>query len=196
MRLLKYGKVSSSCGSIVSTARSGMSPTIDRTLSGCIPPLGRCRNAPFLGGLVIQLDHDAVGVIDEDLPEVAARHLSGVEVHAFRLQALFHAVKAGRGKGDVVDNAGIRLLCLIGLRNVDEVHDGLALAVHPGAGEGEVRPGTLFEAQNVLIETDRIGEVPGPDVEMIEHTHAHAHAKHSLFCEAILIGNHSTKPPD
>src|SRR5262249_35116602 len=151
-----------------------------------IPPLARRSRAPFLGGLVVQLDHNAVGVIDEDLPEVAARHLAGVEFHALGLQALLHAVKTGRGEGDVMDNAGIRLLCLFGLGNVDQMHHRLALAVHPRAGESEVRPGALLECKNVLIEANGISEVAGPDVEMIEHAHAHAHAKHSLFCEVFV----------
>ncbi|MBA7484685.1 hypothetical protein ES707_20215 [subsurface metagenome] len=56
----------------------------------------------------------------------------------------------------MVDNAGIRLLCLIGLGNIDDVHDSLALAVHPGAGEREVGPRAFFETQNVLVEADRV----------------------------------------
>src|SRR5438874_8316186 len=43
--------------------------------SHVVPPLGRSCSRLLLGGLVVQLDHDAVGVIDEDLPEIAARHL-------------------------------------------------------------------------------------------------------------------------
>src|SRR4051812_13231363 len=152
------------------------------------PSFGGRRSAPFLGGLVVQLDHDAIGVVDEDLPEVAPRYLPGVERHAFRLQTLPHAVKTCRGKGDVVDNAGIRLLCLVGLGDVDEMHDGLALAVHPGPRESEVRSRTFLEAENVFVEANGIAEVSGADIEMIEGTHAHAHAKLSLFCEVLEMG--------
>src|SRR5579872_7141426 len=84
-----------------------------------------------------------------------------------------------------MDNAGIRLLWLVGLGNIHHMHDSLALAVHPGPGKREIRPRALFEAQDVLIETNRIGEIPGPDVEMVEHAYAHAHAVHSLFCEIL-----------
>ena len=76
----------------------------------------------------------------------------------------------------MVDDAGIGLLRFLGPGDIDEVHHRLALAVHPRSGEGKVRPGALFQAQNVLIEPDRIGKVAGPDVEMVEHAHADAHA--------------------
>src|SRR5205823_8701867 len=45
--------------------------------SHVVPPFGRSCSRLLLGGLVVQLDHDAVGVVDEDLPEIAARHLPG-----------------------------------------------------------------------------------------------------------------------
>src|SRR6266702_6612062 len=57
-------------------------------------PLLHCR-------LVIELDHDPIGVMDEDLPEVAAGHLAGVEFHALGGQPLLHAVKAAADEGDV-----------------------------------------------------------------------------------------------
>src|SRR5437588_1779284 len=43
--------------------------------SDIVGPLGRRQSTLLLGGLVVQFDHDAVGVIDEDLPEIAARNL-------------------------------------------------------------------------------------------------------------------------
>ena len=81
-----------------------------------------------------------------------------------------------------MDDAGIRLLRLVGLGDVDEMHDRLALAVHPGTWEYEIRPGALLQAQDVLVEADGLAKIAGPDVEMIEHADAHAHAKHSPFC--------------
>ena len=90
--------------------------------------------------------------------------------------ALPPAAKAEAGKRDVMDNAGIRLLRLVGLGDVDEMHDSLALAVHPRPRKGEVRPGALLQAQDILVEPDRIGELAGPDIEMVEHAYAHAHA--------------------
>ncbi len=112
--------------------------------------------------------------MDEDLPEVAAGHLAGVEFHALGRQPLLHAVETAADEGDVMDNAGIRLLWLRGRGNIDEVHHRLALAVHPGPREGEIGPGALFQAQHILIEADRLSQIPGPDVEMIEDTNAHA----------------------
>src|SRR6185312_10094000 len=38
---------------------------------------GRRRGALLLGGLIVQFDHDAVRIIDENLPEIAARNLAG-----------------------------------------------------------------------------------------------------------------------
>src|ERR1700759_3680440 len=93
-----------------------------------------------------------------------------------------------------MDHAGIRLLLLVGFGDVDDMHHRLALAVHPGAGECEVRPRALFQAHHVLIEADGVVELPGADVEMIEHTYAHAHAIHSLFREIIGWADPSTKP--
>src|SRR3954466_7034658 len=42
------------------------------------------------------------------------------------------------------------------------------------APEGEIRPGAFFEAQHVLVEADCLGQIPGPDVEMVEDANAHA----------------------
>src|SRR5262249_31103994 len=100
-----------------------------------------------------------------------------------RLQPLLHVIKAAAGKGHVMHDAGVRLLRLAGPGDVDQMHHRLALAVHPSAGKGEVRTGALLQAADVLIEADRIGEIAGPDIEMVEHTYAHAHMIHSLFCE-------------
>src|SRR3984893_11472947 len=166
-----------------------------------IRPLGRrCGCALLLGGLVIQLDHHAIRVIDEDLPEIAARNLSRVELHPFGLQPLLHAGKAMAGEGDVMDDAGIRLLRLVGPGNIDQMHHGLALAVHPRAGEGKVRPSTLLQAQNILVEPDRVGELAGPDIEMIEHAYAHAHAMSLPFSwkpfEGPILAQNLAWPPN
>ncbi len=47
------------------SAKGYLAPTSSRRSAGAA-------GAAFLGGLVVQLDHDPVGVVDEDLPEVAA----------------------------------------------------------------------------------------------------------------------------
>src|SRR5581483_414413 len=74
-----------------------------------VPAHRRRRSALFFGGLVIQLDHHAIGVVDEDLPEVAARNLPRVERHALGLQPRFHGVKTPADEGHVMNHAGIRL---------------------------------------------------------------------------------------
>src|SRR4029077_7999752 len=79
---------------------------------------GRRSCVLLLGSLVIQLDHDAVGIVDEDLPEIAARNLSRVERHPPGLEPLFHGGKALTGKGDMMDDTGIGLLRLVGGRNI------------------------------------------------------------------------------
>ena len=68
---------------------------------------------PLLGGLVVQFDHHAIGVVDEDLPELAARNLPRVERHPPGLKPLLHGGKTPADESDVMDNAGIRLLRLI-----------------------------------------------------------------------------------
>src|SRR6185312_17265631 len=90
--------------------------------------LSRRGGGDFLGGLVIQLDHDAVGVVDKDLPEIAAGNLARLEPHALGLQALFHAVKAPAHERDMMDAPGIGLLRLLRPRDVDKVDHRLALA--------------------------------------------------------------------
>jgi hypothetical protein len=53
------------------------------------------------------------------------------------------------------------------------MHHRLSFAVHPGSGKREIRPVALLETQNILIELNRFGEFPGPNVEMIEQAYAH-----------------------
>src|ERR1700680_1111631 len=73
------------------------------------------RSALLLGGLIVQLDHHAIGVVDENLPEIAAGHLPHVERHALGLKSLLHAGKIAARESDMMDNAGIGLLRLRGL---------------------------------------------------------------------------------
>ena len=128
----------------------------------------------FLGGLIVQFDHHPVGVVDENLPEIAAGHLPNIELHALGLKPLLHAGKIAAGESDMVDHAGIRLLLLLRRRDIDEMDHRLAFAVHPGPGKCEVRPVALGQAEDVLVEPNGVGEFSGPDVEVIEYAHAHA----------------------
>ena len=89
----------------------------------------------------------------------------------------------------MMDNAGIRLLLLIGPGNIDEVHHGLAFAVHPCPGKCEIGPLAVLQSQDILIEPNRIGELSRPNIEMIEHAYAHAM---SLPVYEILIAKRSS----
>src|SRR5450756_1577102 len=169
--------------------------------SDVVRPLGGRGPRTLRGGLVVQLDHDAIGVIDEYLPEIAAGNLPGVICHPLGVQPPLHAGKAPADEGDVMDHAGIRLLRLIGPGNIDQVHHRLALRIHPRPRKGKVRPGALFQAQDVLVEPDRIVEFPGPDIEMVKHAYAHAHAVSLPFLSKSLNGRpilaqNPTRPPN
>jgi hypothetical protein len=59
-------------------------------------------------------------------------------------------------------------------RNIDEMHHGLAFAVHPGPGKREVRPVAFGQSKDVLVEPNGVIEFSGPDIEVIEYAHAHA----------------------
>src|ERR1039458_1050812 len=131
-------------------------------------------SAPLFGRFIVEFNHHAVGIGDENLPNIDTGHLPDVERQTFGLKSLLHAGETTARKGDMVDHPGIRLLLLIRLRNIDEMNHRLALAVHPGPGKREVRPVALLEVKNLLVEPNRIPEFPGPDIEMIEHAYAHA----------------------
>jgi hypothetical protein len=75
----------------------------------------------------------------------------------------------------MMDHAGIRLLRLLGRRNIDQMNHRPALAVHPGPRKGKIRPIAFLQPQDVFVEPHGIGELSGPDIEMIEHAYAHAH---------------------
>src|SRR5207248_9448557 len=62
------------------------------------------------GRFVVEFDHHPVGVIDENLPEIAPGHLPYIERHALGLKPLLHPGKSPARESDIVDNAGIRLL--------------------------------------------------------------------------------------
>src|SRR5258708_32793706 len=64
-------------------------------------------SALLLGGFIIQFDHYAIGVTDEDLPRLATRNLAGIERHPLGLEALLHALEIAAGGGHVGDQARI-----------------------------------------------------------------------------------------
>src|ERR1700736_5661675 len=131
-------------------------------------------SALLLGGLVVQLDHHAIGVADENLPCRSARHLAGIERHPPGLKPLLHAIETTAGEGNVVDHAGIGLLLLTSRRNIHEVHHRAAFAVHPPPRKSELGPVAIFQAEHILVEPHGLVEPAGSDIEMVEHAHAHA----------------------
>src|SRR2546429_1764267 len=110
-----------------------------------VRPFGGRRSALLLGGLVVQFDHDAIGVIDEDLPEIATRNLSGVEWHALGRKPLLHAGKIPASESNVMDNAGIGLLWLLGPWKNLQIYQPRAFPKNSNAGEKETLPGGLFQ---------------------------------------------------
>jgi hypothetical protein len=55
-----------------------------------------------------------------------------------------------------------------------QMHHRAAVAIHPCSRKTEIGPFAVLEAKNVLVEPDRGVELPGSDVEMVEHAYAHA----------------------
>src|SRR5262245_1465182 len=186
------------------TPRSGPSPRATRRRAAFPPDTGRprctwrpsrCRassriwwrrrssaDQPFrsAGGLlladvVVELDQHVVRIGQENLPARAVRHHVHTEAHPFLRKVLLHRLKSPAAEGDVVDDAGIRRLLLVGGRDIVEVQHRMAFAVEPGAGKVEWRARSVHQAENVLVEPNGIAELAGRDVIMIEHTDAHAH---------------------
>src|SRR3954454_4948410 len=143
--------------------------------SGLRGPARHC-SALFVRSFIVEFDQHPVGVVDENLPEIATRDLASIVFHAFGLKPLLHPRKTLARKSDMVDNTGIRLLLLIRWRNIHQMDDRFAFAVHPCAGECEVWAGALLQPQNIFIEPDCFRQLAGADVEVVEHAYAHAHA--------------------
>src|SRR6185295_9398647 len=60
----------------------------------------------------VQLDADAIGIVEEELRIAGARHDALAEFDALRLQAPAHALDIGRCEGNVVKPTGILVLFL------------------------------------------------------------------------------------
>src|SRR5277367_4358201 len=65
-----------------------------------------------LGFGEIQFHADAVGIVHEELRVAGARHDTLAELHLPGLKALAHALDVGRGKGDVIEPAGVFVFLL------------------------------------------------------------------------------------
>src|SRR3977135_1912219 len=92
-------------------------PSLSRTL-----PVMRCpvSLSAHLRLEEIQLDADAVGIIEEKLRIAGARHDTFAEFHVVGLQAFAHTFDVGRGKGDMVEAAGVFVL-LFGAAHHDAI---------------------------------------------------------------------------
>src|SRR5258708_28733243 len=149
-------------------------------------------SALLLGGFIIQFDHYAIGVTDEDLPRLATRNLAGIERHPLGLEPLLHAIEIAAGEGNMVDHAGIGLLLLASRRNIHQMHHRAALAIHPRPRKTEVGPVAVLQAKNILVEPHGIVELSGSDIEMVEHAYAHTTSLPALSnpdYQAILAQN-------
>ena len=71
---------------------------------------------PLVRDVEIELDQDVVGIVEENLPARAVRHLVDPERPAFLREMLLHRLEAAAAEGDVVDDARIRPLLLVGRR--------------------------------------------------------------------------------
>src|SRR5260370_7875438 len=101
-------------------------------------------SALLFGGFIVQLDHHAIGVVDENLPEIAAGHLPHVERHAFGLKPLLHAGKIAARESDMMDNAGIGLLLLFRWRNINQSDHRLSPPLQPPPPQPKIPPLALF----------------------------------------------------
>src|SRR5258708_32259262 len=95
----------------------------------------------------VQLQADAVGIVEEELRVAGTRHDTLAEFYASRLQALAHALDVGRSERDVIEAASI-LVFLRGSAHHDafarlarphQMHGGLTARIKPAARETERR---------------------------------------------------------
>src|SRR5215470_5158354 len=97
----------------------------------------------ILGRREVQLDADAVGIVEEDLLAAGARDHLLAELHLLGLELLAHAADVGSGKGDVVEAAGVLELLLVAahdnafarLAGPEQVHGRHAAGIEPVARE-------------------------------------------------------------
>src|SRR5262249_35143035 len=115
---------------------------------------------PASGRRKVQLDADAVGIVEEDLLAAGARDHLLAELDLLALELLAHAADVGGGEGDMVEAAGV-LELLLGAAHDDafawhalaqEVHSRYAAGIEPVAGEAERRTIAILEAQHLAIE--------------------------------------------
>src|SRR5262245_66045933 len=87
----------------------------------------------LLRDVEVELDQHVVRIGHENLSARAVRHLVDAERHAFARQMLLDGVEAAAATGDVVDDARIWPLRLVGGRHVVAMQPRMPLAAPPPA---------------------------------------------------------------
>src|SRR5258706_10712403 len=128
-----------------------------------------------LGSREVELDRDAVRVLDEHLPESEDRHRTLEEAHVAAAAALEHRVASGGGESDVVERSGTALRGGLAVPHVrierarvvlvesHEVHETVVAGpvlqvrrrrapVQPVAREVERRPRPFVEPDHLGVE--------------------------------------------
>ncbi|MFZ2650526.1 MAG: capsular biosynthesis protein [Burkholderiaceae bacterium] len=130
-----------------------------------VAPAGAAARSERFRGRKIQLDLRAVRVEAEQLPGPGAALLSQVVFHASRIEALLHGFQALGRKRHVVDHAGARRRHrTVGV----DVQNSLAVRVQPGAGESEIGPMAVFQAEQADIEVQGALDVFGDHGEVVQ----------------------------
>ena len=129
-----------------------------------------------LVGREVELDHDPVRVVDEDLVEAGARNRARGIGDLHGLKAVNHLGEAAGREGDVVEGAGAPFPAGPA---ADQVDDGPLAAIEPGAGEIERRPVAVGETEYLGVEPARAVEVGRVDGEVVETLDRHGVAPSS-----------------
>src|SRR5271165_1988376 len=112
---------------------------------------GTSLRAALVRGVEVELDQHIVRIMQKDLPAGAVRHRIDAELHTLAGEMLLDGVETTASEGDVVNDAGIRRLRLVGRRDVVEVQYRTAFAVEPRTRKVERRPRPALEAQHLLV---------------------------------------------
>src|SRR5919204_3083047 len=143
------------------------------------------RDAVGLGCFVVQLDLDAVRVVEEKLKKRLAIRTPLAERHLFAPQMLEHRAQPGGAERDVIDGARAlrRLLRRAAkvlaldlarlLRARPDVHDIDAVHVHPVHREAELGMRAALHAEHARVPVARRVDVVGRDEEVLYVRHGH-----------------------
>src|SRR5436190_16843337 len=118
----------------------------------------------------VELDHHAVGIVQEDLLERPRRHLADLERDLVLLDAVDRAADVGAVDRDMVDRAAAMVLAAA---FGDEVQDRLFAGIEPGAGEIERRAVAGIETDMLLVEVDGLLQVLAEHIPMVERQSGH-----------------------